>query len=274
LSKVKIVIVTGMGEIMTRATEQLLRVLFYKLYCTPRRYHTNINFIFSIKEMLGLSDDKFRMLCEDLDEESLSEDLPKIMRNSLETIEEELEKRETLVIGKEFESLLDLNDDEKLIERAFYHIDSGQIDEGIAVLKSGLVGDKYNPEIVLHLSEAYVIASDFKSARKVLEETEVNGEYKDVVDARLRALKLEFADEEYQRDIFCEMYKLRGDQKFRNGEFMGAANDYLHILRIMPGDYETMIKLGGCFWRMGDKTAAIRFFHQSLIIMEMPVFVS
>jgi tetratricopeptide (TPR) repeat protein len=229
--------------------------------------------------MLNIDDDKFRILCENLDENSLKEDLPKIMKNSLETIEKEIDSRtQNIELDEKNHETYDIHDSKELLELAFFYMDRGDIEQGIEYFQENISKNKNSSETYLYLSDAYVISSDFDMAKKILadgvDNINDNPLLNETFKNRIMAIDMKSGDEYYKREIFCEYYLIEAMNLFDKEKYTEAANYYMHALRIIPGDYESMIKLGCCFWRMDDKVSAIRFFHQSLIIMEMPVLVT
>lgn len=264
---------------MSQATEQLLKVLFYKIYTTPRRYSSNVNLIFSLKNMLDLDEDHFRTLCEDLDEASLKDALSRVLMNSLETIESELKDRSE----KSLETLKNEKDNrdlssEELLDAAILNLDHGKSLKASDQLKMAIELDENNAELWMYLSDALIISSRYEEAKNTLKNALEKSEWlsidSSIIESRIESLSMTNADDYYIREIFSSCYHDMAGKLFEKGQFIEAANYYMHILRIIPGDYECMLKLGSCFWRMGDKEAAVKFFHQSLIIMEMPVLVS
>jgi len=229
--------------------------------------------------MLNIDDDKFRILCENLDEDSLKEDLPKIMKNSLETIEKEIESRtQNINLDENNSKTNDIHDSKELLELAFFYMDRGDIEQGIEYFQENILKNKDSLETYLYLSDAFVISSDFNMAKKTLIEginsIDNNPLFHETFQNRIMAIDMKSGDEYYKREIFCEYYLKEAMDLFDKEKYTEAANYYMHALRIIPGDYESMIKLGCCFWRMDDKISAVKFFHQSLIIMEMPVLVT
>lgn len=264
---------------MTQTTEQLLKVLFYKIYTTPRRYTSNVRFIFALKEMMGFDDDEFRRLCDELDEEALRDDMPQVLMRSLETMEQALDNRPAKEAIDDLEARprthLKVAD---LYRLAGLYLDRGDAPMATEILREALAVDGGRGEFWLCLADAHLIAGRREDARAVLQEaTSRCGRVSiepAIIEERLDALNLDVADDIYVREIFCRCYLQTGDVLFAEERWQDALEQYEQALRVVPGNYEYMLKLASCHWRLGNKEKAIHFIHQSLIIMEMPVLVS
>jgi tetratricopeptide (TPR) repeat protein len=228
--------------------------------------------------MLALDDEEFRRLCEELDEQALSSDLPAVMMDSLDTIDEELSAREhaTAPIASLERDYDDLTVDQ-LKELAFYHVDRGESLKGVEILEIALQKDENRSDIWLALADTWLIAAKFEDTEDITADTLEHASWleidEEIIKTRLRSIRMEYSDEMYVREIFCQCYLETASRLFKEDRFEEASQEYFHALRIIPGNYEVLLKLGCCLWRMGDREKAIRYFHQSLIIMEMPALV-
>lgn len=269
-----------MPDISSVATDELLQVLFYKIYTTPRRYGSNVRLIFHLKNLLALDDDRFRSLCEELDETRLREAIPEVMKRSLDSLEKELAA--PLSGSPEFARLDgraagELSAPERR-DLALLYLDAGVMPRAIALLEEAVADAPRDGEAWLLLTESRLIASDLDGAetacRAALATPDLPEPARATLAERLAALRLEAADELYVREVFAGPHLARARAHHEAERFVDAARAAEHAARIMPGGYEALLE-AGCAWRRaGDSERAERCFEQSLVIMEMPILVS
>lgn len=271
--------------VISSEMERLLKVLFYKIYTTPRRYSSNVRLIFAVKQLLDLDDDGFRRMCEELDEKSLRESIPEVMRKSLDTLEADLADNRTDGNGDPLAELPVLGDrtpgaltSKDKLDLALLYIDCGAIPRAADLLKSVVETDRANVDAWRYLADAHLIASNLANAETTLREAwavpEIPAADRDGFEERLAALRLKFADEHYVREVFVQPYLDRADTLLADGRCGDAAVLYEHAARVMPGNYELLLRAGAAWFRLGDASRAERCFEQSLVIMEMPILVS
>lgn len=259
--------------------DELLQVLFYKIYTTPRRYASNVKLIFHVKTMLALDDDAFRRLCEDLDEAALRAAIPDVMKRSLDGLEKELAQADGSpeLARLETRPAGELAESDKL-SLALLYLDAGGIPRATGLLKELLAADRANGRAWMLLSEAHLIASSLDEAEAACEEAlsarDLPLPEREILVERLAALRLPSADELYVREVFALAHLEEARDAFAAGRFADAAKSAEHAVRIMPGSYEALLTAGCAWHRAGDARRAERCFEQSLVIMEMPILVS
>ena len=261
------------------AMDELLQVLFYKMYTTPRRYVSNVRMIFQVKTMLGLDDDAFRRMCEDLDEGTLRAAIPEVMKRSLDGLEKELEKSEDSAALDAFmrRPAGAMTGAEKTA-LAILYLDAGVVARAAELLKQVIEADRSDGRAWMHLAECHLVASNLPAAESVCREglamPDLDAASRAALEERLLALRMKEADELYIREVFSLPYLDESDREFAAGRYAAAAAAAEHAFRITPGSYEALLRAGCAWMRQGETAKAERCFEQSLVIMEMPILVS
>jgi hypothetical protein len=200
------------------AMEELLQVLFYKMYTTPRRYVSNVRMIFQVKTMLGLDDDAFRKMCEDLDEGSLRASIPEVMKRSLDGLEKELDRSDDSATLESFmkRPAGAMNGTEK-VALALLYLDAGVVARSTELLKQVLETDRSNGHAWMHLPSA--LLSNLPASG--LPELAVLTFARVAMEERLAALRMKDADELYIRELFSLPWLDESDRSFAAGQQIG-----------------------------------------------------